>query len=294
MTTRSPLRRTLGVALSTFSLLAASAGASVAAPQWAPASSATITPGVQTITAGAQCTANFVFTDAANPDIVYLGQAAHCSGTGAATETNGCEAPSLPLGTKVDIGGSQDGTLVYNSWITMQAFGEDNADACNYNDFALIRVAAADVASVNPSIPFFGGPIALNTAGTNVGDAVYSYGNSGLRLGLTPLSPKVGVSLGTQGNGWSHPVYTVSPGVPGDSGSAFLDADGYALGVTSTLALAPLAGSNNISDVASALAYMESHGGPQVDLALGTEAFSALVPSAPSAPTTSTVLSRLF
>ena len=32
------------------------------APRWAPASTATIRPGVQLVTAGQQCTANFVFT----------------------------------------------------------------------------------------------------------------------------------------------------------------------------------------------------------------------------------------
>ena len=40
------------------------AGPASAAPSWAPASSATIHPGVQTFTDGAQCTANFVFYDA--------------------------------------------------------------------------------------------------------------------------------------------------------------------------------------------------------------------------------------
>lgn len=34
-----------------------------AAPTWAPADEATITPGVQAYTEGGQCTANFVFTD---------------------------------------------------------------------------------------------------------------------------------------------------------------------------------------------------------------------------------------
>ena len=49
----------------------------------------TIHPGVQTYTEGAQCTANFVFTDGAD---TFIGQAAHCSGTGAANETDGCLA----------------------------------------------------------------------------------------------------------------------------------------------------------------------------------------------------------
>ena len=89
----------------------------------------------------------------------------------------------------------------------------------------------------------------MNTAGTAAGDTVYSFGNSSLRGGVTELSPKQGVSLGTEGEGWSHPVYTVTPGVPGDSGSAFLDAEGNALGTLSTLAIAPLAGSNGVGDL---------------------------------------------
>src|SRR5688500_18574277 len=91
----------------------AAAGAATAEPTWAPAGSATVHPGVQTFTEGAQCTSNFVFFDAANN--VYIGQAAHCSGTGAANETNGCEAGSLPNGTQVEVdGASRPGTMVYN------------------------------------------------------------------------------------------------------------------------------------------------------------------------------------
>ena len=123
---------------------------------WAPAATAPVHPGVQTDTEGAQCTANFIFQDAGN---TYIGQAAHCSGTGAATETDGCDSASLPLGTKVTIdGASKPGTLVYNSWLAMQSRGETDADTCAYNDFALVKIDPADVAKVNPSIPFWGGP----------------------------------------------------------------------------------------------------------------------------------------
>src|SRR4051812_9416301 len=60
---------------------------------WAPAATATIHPGVMMYTDGAQCTANFVFTDSAGD--VFVGYAAHCAGTGQATDTNGCTAASL-------------------------------------------------------------------------------------------------------------------------------------------------------------------------------------------------------
>jgi hypothetical protein len=99
----------------------------------------------------------------------------------------------------------------------------------------------------------------VNTNGTASGDLVYSYGNSIIRLGITAVSPKIGISTGDDGNGWTHVVTTASPGIPGDSGSAFLTADGKALGVLSTLTLAPLTGSNNVSDLSHMLTYMHQH-----------------------------------
>jgi hypothetical protein len=247
--------------------------APTAASAWAPADSATVHPGVMTFTEGAQCTSNFVYQDAGN---VYLGQAAHCSGTGAATETDGCDSGSLPVGTPVEIdGASSPGTMVYNSWLTMQARGESNPDACAYNDFALVKVDPADVGSVNPSVPGFGGPTGGGSWG-GTGSTVYSYGNSSLRGGVTVLSPKQGAVVGAQGNGWSHDVYTATPGIPGDSGSAFLSASGGAIGVLSTVQLAPLAGSNGVGDLAKELAYLRANaaGFSGVQLVAGTEPFN--------------------
>ena len=227
-----------------------------------------------------------MFTDSAGT--AYVGYAAHCAGTGAATDTNGCDAGSLPLGTEVDFveGGSLigegtrvgGGTLVYSSWLAMQKKGETDENACAYNDLALVKVDAADAAKVNPSVPFWGGPVAVNTAGTAAGETVYSFGNSSLRGGVEQLSPKQGISLGTEGEGWSHPVYTLTPGVPGDSGSAFLDAEGNAVGALSTLALAPLAGSNGVGDLAHELSYAQASSGiAGLRLVPGTEPFSPIL-----------------
>ena len=117
---------------------AVAAGVALALAAGPATASAEVHPGAMTFTEGAQCTSNFVFTDGSS---TYLGQAAHCSGTGAATETDGCDSASLPLGTPVEIdGASQPGTLVYNSWIAMQHAGETNADTCAYNDFALVKL----------------------------------------------------------------------------------------------------------------------------------------------------------
>jgi hypothetical protein len=265
---RKPLS-TVGVVLVAIAIALLSP---TAASAWAPAGQATVHPGVMTFTDGAQCTSNFVYTQGSE---VYLGQAAHCSGTGGSTETDGCTSGSLPVGTPVEIdGASQPGTMVYNSWLTMQGIGETDPDTCAYNDLALVRVAAADVAKVNPSVPGFGGPTGVGEAAD--GSTVYSYGNSSLRAGVTQLSPKQGTVVATEGNGWSRTVYTVSPGVPGDSGSGFLNSTGQAFGVLSTLQIAPTAGSNGVGDLSNELDYARAHSSfSSVQLELGTQPFQA-------------------
>jgi hypothetical protein len=249
-------------------------GAPAGAGAWAPAATAPVHPGVQTLTEGAQCTANFVFTSGGN---TYIGQAAHCSGTGAATDTNGCTAASLPLGTPVEVSGaSKPGTLAYNSWLSMQGTGETDAETCAYNDLALVKLDPADVAKVNPSIPKWGGPTGVGTAAAL--DDVYSYGNSSLRGGITQLSPKRGKVVEVTPGGWSYTLYTLTPGIPGDSGSAFLNADGQALGVLSTVALAPLVASNGVGDIGKEITYAKAHGFSDLTLVDGTEAFKGGLP----------------
>jgi hypothetical protein len=262
--------------------------AASADPTWAPAATAAIHPGTMMYTAGAQCTANFVYTDAAGN--VYVGYAAHCAGEGSSTDTNGCLVDSVPLGTPVDFTNDGNllsegtivghGTLAYSSWITEHQLGTTDANTCAYNDLALVKVDPADVGKVNPSVPFWGGPSGIDTDGTAAGDRVYTYGNSSLRFGLSLLSPHTGISLGDDAadGGWSHPLYTVSPGIPGDSGSGFLSADGKAIGVLSTLGLAPLPLSNNIGDLAKELAFAQAHSGiAGLRLVDGTEPFSPIL-----------------
>jgi hypothetical protein len=233
-----------------------------------------IHPGVQTFTDGAQCTSNFVFSDGSN---TFIGQAAHCSGTGTATDTDGCTSASLPIGTPVEVtGASKPGTLVYNSWITMQGKGETDADTCAYNDLALVKLDPADAGKVDPSVPGFGGPNGVAEAPTSLGATVYSYGNSELRGGVAQLSPKQGAVVQNEGGGWSRTLYTVTPGVPGDSGSGFMDGSGHAVGVLSTLQVLPTPGSNGVGDLARELAYMRSNSSfSGVNLVNGTKPFKA-------------------
>src|SRR3954453_11280032 len=141
---------------------AATAGS--AATRWAPPAKATITPGTQMLTQGAQFTANFVFADAAGH--TYVGYAAHCAGKGSNTDTNGCKTASYPLGTpvKFEQGATfvSEGTVVgkgrlaYSSWLTEHRIGTKDANTCAYNDLALVRVNRSDVSHVNPSVPHWG------------------------------------------------------------------------------------------------------------------------------------------
>jgi hypothetical protein len=272
-------------ALVTAALVVAPTTTADAGSRWAPAGKAKIRPGVMMFTKGAQCTGNFVFGDRRGR--VYVGYAAHCAGKGAATDTNGCSTRSQPLGTRVRFtndanlasGGTTvgRGRLAYSSWRAMRRLGTKGHDVCAYNDLALVRVARGSVSRVNPSVPFWGGPTGLNTSGTSSGDQVHSYGNSSLRAGLTELSPKSGVSLGDEAHGWSRSVYTATPGIPGDSGSGFLDARGRAVGVLSTVEVAPLAGANGVGDLSHELAFARRHSGIRgLHLVRGTVAFHAL------------------
>jgi hypothetical protein len=265
-----------GIALG--ALLAPAATAAPARGEWASAEAAAIRPGVVTDTeGGGSCTSNFVFTSG---DRTFLGQAAHCAGTGDATETDGCDSGTVGIGTPVTIraadGTDRTGHLAYSSWIAMQEGGETDPDECAFNDFALVEIAPEDVADVNPTLPVFSGPTGLDTDGVEVGELVYSIGNSPLRLGLSALGPKVGIAVGDAGDGRNHDVYTLTPGIPGDSGSAFVDSSGAAFGVLSTLNLVPLPASNGVIDLAHALEYARAHGDVgDVRLAEGTEPFSA-------------------
>lgn len=242
------------------------AGAQAAAssdklPAFAKFGLSSIHPGVPTLTNGdAACTSNFIFLDGANH--AYIGQAAHCSGKGAANDTNGCNTKSEPLGTKVLLGASGvTGKIVYQSWTTMQKIGEKDEATCASNDFALIRIPDSAIEKVNPSIPVFGGPVGLREAPLSAGESVLSYGNSPLRGGLEQFSPKQGFSIEDSPEGWEHQVYTASPGIPGDSGSGFIDGKGQAFGVLSTLSIAPIPGSNGVADLAKALKYAQAHSG---------------------------------
>lgn len=244
-----------------------------------------IHPGTMMYTDGAQCTANFVFTDANHN--TYVGYAAHCASTGGESDTNGCSTGSLPLGTPVDFTADGSpvaegtvigrGTLAYSSWVTEHALGTKDANTCAYNDLALVKVSAANAAAVDPTVPYWGGPTGISTGGLPTGAKVFSVSNSSLLLGIGPLQARSGHSLGDDpaDGGWEHSVITIAPGVPGDSGSGFLDSSGRAVGVLSTLAL-PVP-SNGVGDFAHELAFAQAHSGiAGLTLVHGRSAFNPM------------------
>lgn len=266
-----------------------------------------------------QCTANFVFRsisyttrtvwvrDAQGVLVrrtirvphahVYVGMAAHCVGaaSNSPTDTNGCTSGSLPLGTPVYFyqgvsGGSSlagivslgngsggrrigAGVLRYSSWLAMKRAHTTNAAACSYNDLALVEVASANLRQVNPTVPFFGGPTRLAPL-PGTGAAIYTVGNSSLRGTERSTSGRVDAhSL------WSDLVKTSDPGVPGDSGSGYMNASGQAVGVLSTLDCTGLLGlsctENGIGSLALEVAFAHTHGLSTLTLTPGTSAFHA-------------------
>ena len=229
-----------------------------ASPGWAAPGTATVYPSMMLYTAGAQCTANFVYTDASGA--VYIGQAAHCSSQGASTDTNGCTTTSLPLGTAVeDVSGRVVGTLAYNSWLAMQSAHETDPNACAANDLALVKVDPALVAETSPTMPGLGGPTGVS-GGAAGGDQVYAVGNSSLLLGAGSFVAQTGVVEQPTDGGWAYYVAMARPGVPGDSGSGYLDATGAALGQLSTISVGTQGVGNTIGNLGREIAYAAGHG----------------------------------
>lgn len=226
---------------------------------------ATIRPGVAIGDPGF-CTANFLFLDA-DGATVYVGTAAHCVSDSAddsatsSTNTDGCDPVNLPYEpetVQVDVEGADHmAVLAYNSWWTMQARGETDAATCADNDFALLRLHPDDAARAHPSMLGFGGPtgIAQDEA---AGDVLYTFGATTLRPGDDRLDARQGLLL--IAGDWSHTALIATPGLPGDSGSAVIRDDGAAVGVLTTVAVAPVPASNGIADIGRLLSYAQDAG----------------------------------
>ena len=241
---------------------------------------ATIRPGVALGDPGF-CTANFLFLDR-DGATVYIGTAAHCVSRAAeddpasSTNTDGCDPQNVPYAPgSVEVyvqGASQRAVLAYNSWFTMQRDGETSATVCGANDFALLRLHPDDARKAHPEMLGFGGPSGLATD-VAPGDQVHSYGASQLLPRPEATDGRQGIIL--QSSAWTHTAYMLTPGVPGDSGSPVVRADGQAVGILVTVGLAPFAASNGITDVAMAMQYAHEHTGLPFSLLTAPSAAAA-------------------
>ena len=160
------------------------------ASAWAPAASAPIHPGVQTFTAGAQCTANFIFTDGGN---IYIGQAAHCSGTG------GRPTPTAARRLAADRHAGRGRRAPASPGPSSTTRGSRCRRTASRRQHLPVQRPRAGQA--RPGRRRQGQPVGARLRRPDRrrrrlgrrGDDVYSYGNSSLRGGVTQLSPKQGV-----------------------------------------------------------------------------------------------------
>lgn len=215
------------------------------APGWPDPSDAKIRPGVNV--GDGSCTTNFVFAPADNRTL-YIGSAAHCFG-------------DVDIGADVTVAGIDGaGTLAYCSWATIagnDTCPETTDEEGDLNDFALVAIDPEHRDTVHPAVLGFGGPTGLVTSAAR-GDEVMSYGNSALRdPAPDDLDSRRGYVVSHRE--WTTNFYLAGPGIPGDSGSDLMKADGTALGVVTEIVIAPAAGSNIATNIAPALDYVNQN-----------------------------------
>lgn len=224
------------------------------------------------------CTLNFLFH---HKDYRYfMGTAQHCI-----SSTTRCQQPDEAIGdpnllfwneytagsTAVRQHRTEDTWLAYSSGITMWERGDTEGLQCVGNDFALLELGPEALAVTHPAMRRIGGPTSLGPLeGLAPGTLVHGFGSSSLRTcqeGFTcsavedHLDIKHGAVVDMERGGWIYRIYTYSPGIFGDSGSGMLGPSGEAIGVASTIQVAPMTGSNAFTNVAKALDYMEAHEG---------------------------------
>lgn len=215
---------------------------------WPDIGDAKIRPGMQI--GGGSCTANFIFSTPDNSTL-YIGTASHCVG-------------GHNIGDRIQIASySQAGILVFCSW--MHTEGTNNCPGSTTLldpiDFALVEIRDDYRERVHPAVRHWGGPTGISDP-PSLATKMHTFGNSGLNP-LGPLKPMEGYSTGS--NPESTSMYSVRPGVFGDSGSPVMKESGEAVGTLVAIATF-LPGENVISNVGRALEYMTGQTGIEVEL----------------------------
>lgn len=204
---------------------------------WAQPDEARVRPGVPIHTFKRECPSNFVFT---RPDqsSVFIGSTAYCF-------------RDQPVGTLVTIANDTVGMLVYSSFEAMANANEQDPDAREYNDFAIIRIDEPQHALISPAILQIGGPTAPADP-TNV--------PPGARVRALVNGTTVSNALVTGRAGdWAYLVHMLPPATPGQMGGPVIDADGRALGVLVNLGALPNPGANGVARLDKLMAYADEH-----------------------------------
>ena len=124
----------------------------------------------------------------------YIGQAAHCASTGAATDTNGCRRARCRSAPRSTSRGPRDPGPRLQLVADDAGRGRDEPRHLRqYNDLALVKL---DPGRRRQGQSVGAGLRRAHRGGraSATGDDVYSYGNSSLRVGVTLLSPRRGSS----------------------------------------------------------------------------------------------------
>lgn len=171
-----------------------------------------LSPGDELIADGSRCTLAFLFADVTG---LYFATAGHCLGEGSRASSPG-----------------------HGEWGTaVLSFDQDGAG----RDFALIRVDENKHDALNPALCTWGGPTGIYDT-TPASGEVRHHG-WGLLVGdLGPTRARSGANLWWDGGS----AFTfIGAGVPGDSGSAVISADGRAIGVLTHVGIFPATAATN-------------------------------------------------
>ena len=236
---------------------------------WAPASTASIHPGVTVTMGGVQCQTGFVLTDGKH---VYLTTTGGCASVWPGDDVDGCgdsrDAAGVdPPKTEATIQGARyKGWLVYHSFARMKLDGEARDNRCHYNNMALVQVDPRDVKRTNPSIPAVGGPVRVAKS------------DPGTASSLTAFLPAATMAhaLDTTSGGWAHTAMVDGHVAPNNAGAPVLNANGAALGMVTVVPPQGTVGETTVSDLQRELkALRQVSRFSDVHLAQGTKPYAA-------------------
>lgn len=219
---------------------------------WPATDDAVIRPGVTIHTPARDCASNFLFMRPDNGTL-FIGTTAYC-------------VSDLPVGTVATIGDSTHlAVLAYSSWHTMAEHGEQDADALEYNDFAVFYIDSSARRDAHPALMGALGPTALADSGAlSIGDRVLARAPPAVPL----QSAWRDFTITGEAGDWALLAHAAPPTLPGQMGGAVLTPAGEAVGIVVSLGVTPNPGANAIARLDTMMAYAREHA--NLDMVLAT------------------------